>query len=187
MSAAPWRPDPEALRGRVAIVAGATRGAGRGIAAALGEAGATVVCTGRSSRTRALRSDYARPETIEETAELVTSLGGRGIPEVTSHHLLTPGWLRSEMMLEAYRVTEANWRTAASPGFAVSDSPRYVGRAVAALAADPARARWNQRSVTSGDLAAEYGFTDVDGSRPDVWRYIELSESGADPALDDFR
>jgi NAD(P)-dependent dehydrogenase (short-subunit alcohol dehydrogenase family) len=82
----PWRPDPEALRGHVAVVAGATRGAGRGIAAALGEAGATVVCTGRSSRTRALRSDYDRPETVEETAELVTSLGGRGIPEVTSHH-----------------------------------------------------------------------------------------------------
>src|SRR6478736_1281681 len=80
-----WSPDRDALRGRVAIVAGATRGAGRGIAAALGEAGATVVCTGRSSRTCALRSDYARPETIEETAELVTSLGGRGIPEVVDH------------------------------------------------------------------------------------------------------
>ena len=71
-----WPPDPNALRGRVAVVAGATRGAGRGIAAALGEAGACVVCTGRSSRTRALRSDYERPETIEETAELVTALGG---------------------------------------------------------------------------------------------------------------
>jgi NAD(P)-dependent dehydrogenase (short-subunit alcohol dehydrogenase family) len=316
VSAAPWRPDPEALRGRVAIVAGATRGAGRGIAAALGEAGATVVCTGRSSRTRALRSDYARPETIEETAELVTSLGGRDIPEVvdhldpaqvknladriraahghidvlvndmwgaerlkggppewnkpvwqvdldkglrilrlaidthliTSHHLLpllidrpgglvvevtdgtadynrsryrisvyydlakvavnrlafsqghelaahggtavaiTPGWLRSEMMLEAYRVTEANWRTAASPpGFAVSESPRYVGRAVAALAADPARTRWNQRSVTSADLAAEYGFTDVDGSRPDVWGYSRAAEEGRDVDPADYR
>ena len=181
------RPDPEALRGRLAVVAGATRGAGRGIAAALGEAGATVVCTGRSSRTRALRSDYDRPETVEETAELVTSLGGRGIPEVTSHHLLPPGWLRSEMMLEAYRVTEANWRTAASPGFAVSESPRYVGRAVAALAADPARARWNQRSVTSGDLAAEYGFTDVDGSRPDVWGYSRAAEEGRDVDPADYR
>src|SRR5512135_3728100 len=73
-----WRPDPNALRGRIAVVGGATRGAGRGIAAALGEAGATVICTGRSSRSRVLQSDYNRPETIEETAELVTSLGGNG-------------------------------------------------------------------------------------------------------------
>src|SRR5262245_41225811 len=80
-----WQPDPAALRGRVAVVAGATRGAGRGIAAALGEAGATVLCTGRSSRTRTLHSDYDRPETIEETAELVTSLGGRGIAYVVDH------------------------------------------------------------------------------------------------------
>jgi NAD(P)-dependent dehydrogenase (short-subunit alcohol dehydrogenase family) len=312
-----WRPDPDALRGRVAVVAGATRGAGRGIALALGEAGATVVCSGRSSRTRSLRSDYDRPETIEETAELVTASGGRGIPAVvdhldagqvmrlaeqvrdahghidilvndiwgaeqlkggppdwnrplwqldlekglrilrlavdthliTSHHLLpllvdrpggllvevtdgtsdynasryrlsvfydlakaavnrlafsqghelapyqatavaiTPGWLRSEMMLESYGVTEADWRAAAAPpGFAVSESPRYVGRAVVALAIDPGRARWNQQSVTSGQLAAEYGFTDVDGSRPDVWRYARAVEDGArdvDPS--DFR
>ena len=80
-----WRPDPNALRGRVAVVAGATRGSGRGIAAALGEAGATVICTGRSSRTRVLQSDYDRPETIEETAELVTSLGGTGVPFVADH------------------------------------------------------------------------------------------------------
>jgi NAD(P)-dependent dehydrogenase (short-subunit alcohol dehydrogenase family) len=302
-----WRPDPSALRGRVAVVAGATRGAGRGIAAALGEAGATVICTGRSSRTRALRSDYDRPETIEETAELVSALGGKGVsiavdhlqltqvqglaqqlradygqidvlvndlwgaealkggpPQwnkpiwevdlskglrtlqlgveshlITSHQLLplvierpggllvevtdgtaaynashyrisafydlakvavnrlafslghelsphqatavalTPGWLRSEMMLEAYGVTEANWQSAkAPPGFAVSESPRYVGRAVAALAADPQRARFNQRSLTSGQLAREYGFTDLDGSRPDVWRYTEDEERG---------
>ena len=75
-----WQPDPNALRGRIAVVTGATRGAGRGIAAALGEAGATVICTGRSSRGRSLPSDYERPETIEETAELVTALGGQGIP-----------------------------------------------------------------------------------------------------------
>src|SRR5499433_4515668 len=80
-----WRPDPSALRGRIAVVAGATRGAGRGIAAALGEAGATVICTGRSSRSRVLQSDYNRPETIEETAELVTSLGGNGIPVAVDH------------------------------------------------------------------------------------------------------
>jgi NAD(P)-dependent dehydrogenase (short-subunit alcohol dehydrogenase family) len=312
-----WQVDPNALRGRIALVAGATRGAGRGIAAALGEAGATVICSGRSSRSRSLQSDYDRSETIEETAELVTSLGGRGIPVVvdhlddgqvrhladrirdehdhidilvndiwgaerlkggppdwnkpiwqldlqkglrilrlaidthliTSHHLLpllidrpggllvevtdgtsdynasryrlsvfydlakvavnrlafsqghelaphqatavaiTPGWLRSEMMLESYNVTEENWRTAiAPPGFAVSESPRYVGRAVVALATDPGRERWNQRSVTSAQLAAEYGFTDIDGSRPDVWRYIqtvEQGDQGADPS--DYR
>src|SRR6187200_2735081 len=82
----PWTPDPDALRGKVAVVAGATRGAGRGIAAALGEAGATVICTGRSSRTGALTSDYGgRPETVEETAELVTELGGAGIAEVVDH------------------------------------------------------------------------------------------------------
>ncbi len=303
----PWSPDPDALRGRVAVVAGATRGAGRGIAAALGEAGATVVCTGRTTRTR--RSEYDRPETIEETADLVTALGGVGIEIpvdhldrarvaalaeriraerghvdvlvndiwgaerlkggpaewntpiwehdldtglrilrlgvethlVTSHHLLplvidapgglvveitdgtteynasnyrisvfydlakvavnrlafsqghelapfggaavavTPGWLRSEMMLEGFGVTEETWRDAlradrgglrptAPPGFAASESPRYVGRGIAALAADPDRARWNQRSVTAADLAREYGFTDVDGTQPDAWR-----------------
>ena len=297
-----WAPDPEALRGRVAVVAGATRGAGRGIAAALGEAGATVVCTGRTSRTGRLVSDYDRPETIEETAELVTALGGEGIavpvdhldpvqvqglaerlradhghidvlvndiwgaeilkggpPEwdrpiwehdisvglrilrlgiethlITSHALLplmvdrpagllvevtdgtaaynadhyrisvfydlvkvavnrlafsqgheleafggaavalTPGWLRSEIMLEHFGVTEANWRDAvasggAPPGFAASESPRFAGRAAAALAADPDRARWNQRSLTAADLAREYGFTDLDGSLPDAW------------------
>lgn len=311
-----WSPDPDALRGRVAVVAGATRGAGRGIAAGLGEAGATVVCTGRSSNTGALRSDYDRAETIEETAELVTALGGTGIAVavdhletdqvkalaeqirndhghldvlvndiwggevlkggpaewntpiwehdldngfrilrlaidthiITSHHLLpllidkpggllvevtdgtddynashyrisvfydlakvavnrlafsqgrelephgatavaiTPGWLRSEMMLEAFGVAEENWRDApAPPGFAVSESPRYVGRAVAALAADPERTRWNQRSVNSGELALEYGFTDVDGSQPDSWRYIDDDERGVAADPDDYR
>jgi NAD(P)-dependent dehydrogenase (short-subunit alcohol dehydrogenase family) len=85
-----WSPDPQSLRGRIATVTGATRGAGRGIALALGEAGATVICTGRS--TRALgssRSDYDRPETIEETAELVTRLGGNGIAIAVDH--LNPG------------------------------------------------------------------------------------------------
>ena len=112
---------------------------------------------------------------------------------------VTPGWLRSEMMLEAFGVTGQNWRDAlrqrgdgrpaAPPDFALSESPRYVGRAVAAVAADPRRARWNQRSVTSGELASEYGFTDLDGSRPDIWRYItEVRETGrsadrAPPAL----
>src|SRR3982751_6778970 len=84
----PWFPDPEALAGRVAVVAGASRGAGRGIAAALGEAGATVVCTGLSPRAGAGRTpsgDGGRPETIEETAELVTELGGTGIAAVVDH------------------------------------------------------------------------------------------------------
>jgi NAD(P)-dependent dehydrogenase (short-subunit alcohol dehydrogenase family) len=316
-----WSPDPDALRDRLAVVAGATRGAGRGIAAALGEAGATVVCTGRSNRTVAMRSDYDRAETIEETAELVTELGGTGIAVavdhldpaqveglaervrsehghidvlvndiwggellkggpmqwnvpvwkldlddglrilrlaidthiITSHHLLpllvdkpgglvvevtdgtadhnasryrisvfydlakvavsrlafsqghelepfgatavaiTPGWLRSEMMLDNFGVSEENWRDAvdratAPPDFALSESPRYVGRAVAALAADPERARWNQKSVDSGRLAREYGFTDLDGSKPDMWRFIEeVREPGLDANLDDYR
>src|SRR5262245_23192050 len=81
-----WTPDADALRDRVALVAGATRGAGRGIAAALGEAGATVICTGRSSRLSGnAESDYDRPETIEETAELVTSLGGVGVAIQVDH------------------------------------------------------------------------------------------------------
>jgi NAD(P)-dependent dehydrogenase (short-subunit alcohol dehydrogenase family) len=101
---------------------------------------------------------------------------------------VTPGWLRSEMMLEAFGVTEANWRDAveppdgdptAPPGFLLSETPRFVGRGVAALAADPDRQRWNQRSVTAGDLAEEYGFTDVDGSTPQVWRWmVEVEEAG---------
>jgi NAD(P)-dependent dehydrogenase (short-subunit alcohol dehydrogenase family) len=316
-----WMPDGQSLRGRVAVVAGATRGAGRGIAAALGEAGATVVCTGRTTRGR--RSEYNRAETIEETAALVTELGGTGIAAavdhldaeqvnhlaerigkehgridvlvndiwgaellkggpadwntpiwkhslddglrilrlaidthlITSHHLLplliarpggllvevtdgtaeynashyrisvfydlakvavnrlafsqgheleqygatavavTPGWLRSEMMLDNFGVSEENWRDAiratetdgpAAPAdFALSESPRYVGRGVAALAADPQRARWNKLSVSSGQLAHEYGFTDIDGSQPQIWRYIEeVRERGlqANPA-----
>lgn len=286
------------LLSRIAVVAGATRGAGRGIAVGLGEAGATVICTGRSSRHGNESSDYDRPETIEETADLVTAAGGVGIARqvdhldvdqvralaqwltrehgrldilvndmwgaellkgppptwnrpiwqhdldaglrilrlgvdthlITSHCLLpllvdrpggllveitdgtakynadnyrlsvfydlaktavnrlafslgyelaafdatavavTPGWLRSEMMLDNYGVTEDTWHTAAAPpGFAQSESPRYIGRGIAALAADPFRSRWNQASVTSADLAREYGITDIDGRRPDGW------------------
>jgi NAD(P)-dependent dehydrogenase (short-subunit alcohol dehydrogenase family) len=298
------------LAGKVALVAGATRGAGRGTAVALGEAGATVYCTGRSTRER--RSEYNRPETIEETAELVSAAGGAGIAVavdhldaaavealarridaeqgrldvlvndiwggellfewnkpiwehdldkglrilrlaidthmITSHFALpllirepgglvvemtdgtreynaanyrvsafydlaktaalrlafaqghelaphgctavalTPGWLRSEIMLEHYGVTEANWRDGArvNPHFAaISESPRFVGRAVAALAADPDAQRHNGGSFSSGGLAPEYGFTDIDGSRPDCWRYmVEVQDPGlpADPA-----
>jgi NAD(P)-dependent dehydrogenase (short-subunit alcohol dehydrogenase family) len=298
------------LDGKVALVAGATRGAGRGTAVALGEAGATVYCTGRSTRKR--RSEYDRPETIEETAELVSAAGGTGIAVAVDHleaeqvealarridaesgrldvlvndiwggellfewntpvwehdlekglrilrlaidtHLitshfalpllirepgglvvemtdgtreynaehyrlsifydlaksgvirlafaqseelaprgctavaLTPGWMRSEMMLEHYGVTEANWRdgAATNPHFAaISESPRFVGRAVAALAADPSVHGRNGGSFSSGGLAREYGFTDTDGSQPDCWRYmVEVQDAGlpADPA-----
>lgn len=298
------------LAGKVALVAGATRGAGRGTAVALGEAGATVYCTGRTTRDR--MSAYNRAETIEETAEMVTAAGGHGIAAAVDHlnaadveelirridaergrldilvndvwggenliewntplwehnldaglkmlhgavdtHLvtshfalpllirrpgglvvemtdgtreyntahyrlsafydlaksavlrlafsqaeelkpfgctalaLTPGWMRSEMMLEHYGVTEANWRDGAAinPHFAaISESPRFVGRAVAALAADPELRLRNGGSFSSGGLAREYGFTDVDGSRPDCWRYMaEVQDAGlpADPA-----
>lgn len=291
------------LTGRVALVAGATRGAGRGIAVELGAAGAIVYVTGRT--TGAQPSEYGRPETIEETAALVAAAGGTGIavqvdhlvPQqvadlverirteqgrldilvndiwgaeklmewnkpvwehtldkglrmlrlgidthlITAHYALpllierpggllvevtdgtaeynaanyrlspfydlakvavnrmgwahardlaphgatavsiTPGWLRSELMLEAYGVTEANWRdaTAIQPHFAISETPRFVGRAIAALAADPERARWNGQSLSSGQLAQVYGFTDLDGSRPDAWRYlVEVQDAG---------
>jgi NAD(P)-dependent dehydrogenase (short-subunit alcohol dehydrogenase family) len=301
--------DSRPLDGKIALVAGATRGAGRGTAVALGEAGATVYCTGRSTTGR--RSEYDRPETIEETAELVTAAGGIGIAVMVDHleanqvealvrriehesgrldvlvndiwggerlfewnkpvwehdlekglrilrlaidtHLitshfalpllirapggllvemtdgtreyndshyrlsafydlaksatirlafaqsielaphgcaavaLTPGWLRSEMMLDNYGVTEANWRDGAgrNPHFAaISESPRFVGRAVVALAADPELRRRSGGSYSSGELAREYGFTDIDGSQPDCWRYlIEVQDPGrpADP------
>lgn len=300
------------LEDTIALVAGATRGAGRGIAVSLGEAGATVYCTGRS--TRAARSEYDRPETIEETAELVTAAGGTGIAVPTDHletaqvktlveridaeqgrldvlvndvwggeklfewdtpiwehdlanglrlvdlaiktHLitshyalpllirrpgglvvemtdgtaeynaanyrinafydlaksavirlafaqskdlaphggtavaLTPGWLRSEMMLDAFGVTEANWRDATEriPHFAISETPRFAGRAVAALAADPDVGRHNGASLSSGALSREYGFTDLDGSRPDAWRYmVEVQDPGLPANADPYR
>ncbi|WP_030679617.1 SDR family oxidoreductase [Streptomyces sp. NRRL B-1347] len=285
------------LAGRIALVAGATRGAGRAMAVELGRAGATVYVTGRTTREHV--SEVGRSsETIEGTAELVTAAGGRGIAVPTDHldpeqvralveridaeqhrldilvndiwggdvhvewdkkmwehdldkglrvlrlgvetHIvtsrfalpllirnegglvvevtdgtdeynkryrkpyyydlakaaplrmaraladelkeygctavcLTPGWLRSEAMLDTYfKVSEENWLdgTKQNPHFAISETPTYVGRALAALAADPDVARWNGASLSSGGLAAEYGFTDVDGSRPDAWRYI---------------
>jgi NAD(P)-dependent dehydrogenase (short-subunit alcohol dehydrogenase family) len=97
---------------------------------------------------------------------------------------LTPGWLRSEMMLEAFGVDEANWRdaTARVPHFAISESPAFVGRAVAALAADPDVSRWNGQSLSSGQLAKVYGFTDLDGSRPDAWRYVPEVQDAGRPA-----
>ncbi|KOV78439.1 MULTISPECIES: SDR family oxidoreductase [unclassified Streptomyces] len=300
------------LEGKVALVAGATRGAGRGIAVELGAAGATVYVTGRS--TRAHRSEYDRPETIEDTADLVTAAGGQGIAVVADHldksavrdlvdrvadeqgHLdvlvndiwggeklfewdtpvwehdldnglrllrlavethavtnhyalplllrrpgglvvevtdgtadynrdtyrvnlfydlaktsvlrmafalghelgprgatavaLTPGWMRSELMLDAYGVREENWRDALArePHFAISETPRFTGRAVAALAADPDVARFNGRSLSSGGLARVYGFTDLDGSRPDAWRYlVEVQDAGKPADVTGYR
>ncbi|MFD4401209.1 SDR family oxidoreductase [Nocardia sp. NPDC058499] len=308
------------LAGKVALVAGATRGAGRGIAIELGAAGAHVYVTGRTTRGR--QSEYGRPETIEDTAELVEAAGGtatavaldhldseqvahlvqridrdygrldvlvndiwggelltewntpiwehsldgglrllrlavdthlitshHALPllirrpggllvemtdgtydyntsnyrlsafydlakwsilrlawsqgrELASHHAtavaLTPGWLRSEMMLDSFGVTEDNWRDALSqsaeppypdPGhFGISETPRFVGRAVAALAADPDRGRWNRASLSSAGLAEEYGFTDLDGSTPDCWRYlVEVQDAGKPPTPDAYR
>jgi NAD(P)-dependent dehydrogenase (short-subunit alcohol dehydrogenase family) len=299
------------LKGKVALVAGATRAAGRGIAIELGAAGATVYCTGRTTRGRP--SEMQRPETIEETAALVTKAGGRGIavrvdhlvPDevralverigseqgrlhvlvndiwgattmewnktvwesnldnglrtlrlaidthaITSHFALpllikergglvvevtdgtaeynatnyrvsffydlakaanlrmawalahelkphgatavsiTPGWLRSEHMLEAYGVTEANWREATkrSPHFAISETPHFVGRAVAALAQDPQVSRWSGQSLSSGQLAKVYGFTDLDGSQPDAWRYlVEVQDAGKPADVTGYR
>jgi hypothetical protein len=103
---------------------------------------------------------------------------------------LTPGWLRSELMLDHYGVTEENWHEATErePHFAISETPAYVGRAVVALAADEDRARWNGRSVSSGELAQVYGFTDLDGSRPDAWRYlVEVQDPGKPADVTGYR
>ena len=292
------------LKGKVALVAGATRGAGRGIAVELGAAGATVYCTGRTTREQ--RSEYNRSETIEETAELVQKAGGQGIALqvdhldaaqvqalvvriereqghldvlvndvwgadflaewnvpvwkhslerglrmlrlaidthiITSHFALplliknpgglvvemtdgtaeynhanyrlclfydlaktsvirmawaqaqellphqctavalTPGWMRSEVMLEHHEVSEGNWRESKSPHFVISETPRYVGRAVAHLAGDPEVARYSGQSLSSGQLAQVYGFTDLDGSQPDAWRYMREVQDAGKPA-----
>ncbi|MFC5804585.1 SDR family oxidoreductase [Streptomyces formicae] len=301
-----------ALQGKIALVAGATRGAGRAIAVQLGAAGATVYVTGRTTREHTSEVGRAT-ETVEETAELVTEAGGTGIAVPTDHldveqvrslvaridrdhgrldilvndiwggnHLLvwntkmwdtdlgnglrmlelgvrshvitsscalpllvrnpgglvvevtdgtaesnrrfrenfyydlaknapirmaftlgedlkdagctavcvTPGFLRSEEMLDAFGVREDNWRDAVAerPHFAIAESPLYVGRAVAAVAADPERARWNGQSLSSGQLAKAYGFTDADGSRPDAWAYFEEVEyGGKDAPADAYR
>jgi NAD(P)-dependent dehydrogenase (short-subunit alcohol dehydrogenase family) len=300
------------LANKVALVAGGTRGAGRGIAIELGAAGATVYVTGRTTRKQT--SEYNRPETIEETAELVTQAGGKGIAVQVDHleqeqvkalidriekeqgrldilvndiwgsenlmewnvpvwehslekgfrmlrlaidtHIntshfalplliknkgglvvemtdgtaeynkdhyrlslfydlakssvlrmawalaqelqphqctavaLTPGWMRSEMMLGHYNVTEENWQDATkiTPHFAISESPRYTGRAVAHLAMDPEVSRWNSQSLSSGQLAKVYGFTDLDGSQPDCWRYmVEVQDAGKPANVTGYR
>src|SRR5690625_3882683 len=105
--------------------------------------------------------------------------------ELEQHHCtavsLTPGWMRSEIMLDHYGVKEENWHDATEkePHFVISETPRYVGRAVAALAGDPEVSCWNGQSLSSGKLAQIYGFTDLDGSQPDCWRYIvEVQDAG---------
>jgi len=296
------------LKGHVALVAGATRGAGRGIAVQLGAAGATVYCTGRTTRTSP--SPMNRPETIEETAEMVTRAGGQGIPVQVDHmepaqvrrlveriaaeqdgrldllvndiwggdpltewavpfwehslenglllhrlavetHLITswhavplmvarrrglivevtdgvddgyrgslfydlakssvvrlalaqaedlrphgvtvvalsPGFLRSEAVLDHFGVTEQNWRDAVAkdPHFRYSETPTYIGRAVVALATDPAVRRWTGHALATWRLAQEYGFTDADGTRPDWGRYRAEVLLGGEPPRDDYR
>ncbi|MET8689726.1 SDR family oxidoreductase [Streptomyces sp. NPDC004732] len=302
------------LTGKIALVAGATRGAGRAMAVELGRAGATVYVTGRTTRTHTSETGRTT-ETIEETAELVDAAGGRGIAVPTDHlepeqvealvtridqeqgrldilvndiwggdvhvewdkkmwehdldkglrilrlgmetHIvtsryalpllirnpgglvvevtdgteeynranyrkpfyydlakaaplrmahdlakeveeygctalcLTPGWLRSEFMLDtAFKVTEENWQDGCeqNPHFAISETPAFVGRALVALAADPDVKRWNGASLSSGGLAKEYGFTDVDGSAPDAWRYIaEVEQTGKEADVTGYR
>ncbi len=124
--------------------------------------------------------DLAKISTIRLALVQADELRAHGATAVS----LTPGWLRSEMMLEAFGVTEDNWRdaTAVQPHFCISESPHFVGRAVAALAADPDRARWSGQSLSSGQLAKIYGFTDIDGSQPDAWCYITEVERAGKPA-----
>jgi hypothetical protein len=115
-----------------------------------------------------------RPETIEETAELVQQAGGQGIAVQVDH---LGCWT-------SMGVKEENWRdaTAKQPHFIITETPHYVGRAVAALAADPDVARWSGQSLSSGQLAKVYGFTDLDGSQPDAWRYVVEVQDAGKPA-----
>jgi NAD(P)-dependent dehydrogenase (short-subunit alcohol dehydrogenase family) len=124
--------------------------------------------------------DLAKASVNRMAFALAHELSSHGATAVS----LTPGWLRSEAMLEAYGVTESNWREATmrSPHFAISESPAYVGRAVTALAQDPGRSRWNGKSLSSGQLAKIYGFTDLDGSQPDAWRYVTEVQDAGKPA-----
>jgi NAD(P)-dependent dehydrogenase (short-subunit alcohol dehydrogenase family) len=124
--------------------------------------------------------DLAKTSVTRMAWGLAQELGPRGVTAVA----LTPGWMRSELMLEHHAVTEANWRDATerTPHFCISESPRFVGRAVAALAADDRRERWQGTSLSSGGLAKEYSFTDLDGSAPDAWRYVVEVQDAGKPA-----
>jgi NAD(P)-dependent dehydrogenase (short-subunit alcohol dehydrogenase family) len=118
------------------------------------------------------------------------SLGHELRPHGATAVSLTPGWLRSEAMLDAFGVTEATWRDATrfQPHFAISETPAFVGRAVAALAQDPQVSRWNGMSLSSGQLAKVYGFTDLDGSQPDAWRYlVEVQDVGKPADVTGYR
>jgi NAD(P)-dependent dehydrogenase (short-subunit alcohol dehydrogenase family) len=130
--------------------------------------------------------DLAKASVLRMAFALGHELGPRGATAVA----LTPGWLRSELMLDGFGVREENWRDALErvPHFAISETPHYVGRAVAALAADADVARWNGQSLSSGGLAQVYGFTDLDGSRPDAWRYlVEVQDAGKPADVTGYR
>jgi NAD(P)-dependent dehydrogenase (short-subunit alcohol dehydrogenase family) len=124
--------------------------------------------------------DLAKASNLRMAFALAHELRPHGATAVS----LTPGWLRSEAMLEAFGVAESNWRDATErvPHFAISESPAFVGRAVAALARDPDVSRWNGQSLSSGQLAKVYGFTDLDGSQPDAWRYVPEVQDAGQPA-----
>ena len=130
--------------------------------------------------------DLAKASVNRMAFALAHELGPHGATAVS----LTPGWLRSEAMLDAYGVSEENWleATKVQPHFAISETPAFVGRAVVALAQDPDRARWNGHSLSSGKLAQIYGFTDVDGSQPDAWRYlVEVQDAGKPADVTGYR
>ena len=130
--------------------------------------------------------DLAKAANLRMAFALAHELEPHGATAVS----LTPGWLRSEAMLEAYGVTESTWRDATkkSPHFAISESPAFVGRAVAALARDTNVSRWNGMSLSSGQLAKIYGFTDLDGSKPDAWRYLtEIQDAGRPADVTGYR
>ncbi|MBM7566650.1 hypothetical protein [Paenibacillus sacheonensis] len=180
------------LAGQIAVVAGATRGAGRAIAVSLAEAGAFVYATGRSVRGNP--SDIGRRETIEETADdyryrgnlpcSLAKISGIHLAEAQAAELksygvaaaaVTPGFLRSEEMLDYFGVTEANWRDSAAedPHFLQSETPFFVGRGIAALSADPNKLDQSGRVLTSWGLSDQYGIEDIDGRRPHWGRYAE--------------
>jgi len=130
--------------------------------------------------------DLAKAAVNRMAFALAHELGPRGATAVS----LTPGWLRSEAMLDAYGVAESNWQDATkiTPHFAISETPAFVGRAVVALASDPDVARWNGSSLSSGQLAKVYGFTDLDGSQPDAWRYlVEVQDAGKPADVSGYR
>jgi NAD(P)-dependent dehydrogenase (short-subunit alcohol dehydrogenase family) len=142
--------------------------------------------------TAAYNADHYRLNVFYDLAKTsVIRLAWAQAQELSPHQgtavALTPGWMRSEAMLENHSVSEENWREATerTPHFCISESPRYLGRAVAALAGDPDKSRWNGESLSSGQLAQVYGFTDLDGTRPDCWRYmVEVVERDGAPAGD---